>query len=87
MSLINSLRVIKRSEPLFFSLWKRCIISEGKRMEEVVREERVYPEQVTAARIDITKVKGAVNSLFVHTGDASGRHQGGKDYVIEASLS
>lgn len=56
-------------------------------MEEVAREERVYPEQVTAARIDITKVKGAVNSLFVHTGDALGRHQGGKYYVIEASLS
>lgn len=56
-------------------------------MEEVAREERVYPEQVTAARIDITKVKGAVNSLFVHTSDALGRHQGGKYYVIEASLS
>lgn len=59
-----------------------CIISEGKRMQEVVREERVYPEQAAAARIDITKVKGSANSLFVHTGDASG-----KDYVMGASLS
>lgn len=48
----------------------------------MVREERVYPGQVAAARIDITKVKGSANSLFVHTGDASG-----KDYVMGASLS
>ena len=52
-----------------------------------MREERVYSEQVAAARIDITKVKGSANSLFVHTGDASGRHRGGKDYVMGASLS
>lgn len=60
-----------------------------KESESVLSEERVYPEQVAAVSIDIMKVKGLVNSLFVHTGDASGHHRdkGGKNYVRgEASI-
>lgn len=36
-----------------------------------VSKKRVYTEQVAASRIDITKVKGSLNRLFVHTGDAA----------------